>query len=493
MSTASKTKKQCAAKTKKPGNPLCTTPAVVKFDGCDYCKQHAKLNGWVEKIPDVSPPSPKAAPKATKNAKTTAKKTEEKKTKTPKAAAEEVEEDTSGVVVKPGEGKHGTCTSHKSGKKERCGNPGKFKCPESCSHCGGQPKCGMHWNSVHKSANVSGGKAGSTRKQVSDDKKCSHNKKSGDKGPCGKVAYGVDADGHMACFTHGGPKKEDSSTSSGSSGSSSSSGSTGSGVFSGVNWPRFTSKLANFMRDFYSGDADEVTAESEAMMWTLTLVDMFKEGQPETEQLVAHFAKSAWSAHNDAEYVVTYKHTMLFVLRDVFGEVDTNWLVRMYGNLSKEPGDEAAQVATIWTAAAKECNINIAVASTSTSGSGSSTKGAAVVTSNRKATTQALIKKAQAAKAAAASDKGKEEAEEEPAKEDKTEPMDEDKDEDTVEDVKDAEGGADMEPVDLDVEDDEASFSVDSDGNMKGVAMAEGGEEEEDFVPAEEDAIDDDE
>lgn len=461
MSTTAQPKKQCAAKTKKPGNPLCTTAATIKFEGCDYCKQHAKMEGWIDTIPAVATPPPKAAPA------TTTKKTVAKvgATKVVEKVAEATVE-ASNVVVKPGEGKHGQCTTFKTGGKERCGNPGKFKCEDECTYCGGEAKCGMHWNSAHKTATLSGGKTTSTRKEVPDDKKCSHNKKSGDKGPCGKAAYGVDNDGNKACVTHGGPKKADSGVAGSTSGGSKASAA-GGGVFAGLNWPRVSELLANFMRDFYSSGEDEATADSEAMNWLLVLIGMFKEGQPESEKLLVHFAKSGWTSQK-TEFSETYKHSMLFVLRKLMNEEDTNWLVRMYGNLSKEAGDVAAEVAAIWIAAAKECGISLAQASATTSGTGSSTKGAAVVTSNRKATTQALIKKAQAA-AANKSDKGKEEADDTAAE--------------VQEEVKaDDEVQEEVEDIVMDDEDDDG-LSVDSDGNIVGMQMEE---VDEDYVPAEE-------
>jgi hypothetical protein len=404
---------QCQTKTKNGAGPLCTNKATVIFNSKCYCKMHGTKLGWKpasKSEPEPAPTKPKAS--ATK---AVPPKSATKAPPKPKVEVEEEETEVpAGMVKKPAPGKHGTCTSHKAtGTKAQCDKPAKFLC-EGCDICGDQEKCGMHWNSVHKGHIADDTKKTSNRKEVADDKKCSHNKKTGDKGPCGRPACGTDSNGQMACFTHGGPKKADVS-SSGSSSSGSSVATTG--PFTGVNWPLLSSQLFDLTREHYAGSDGEPTALSEAINWLNDLIKMFIAGQPETQTLLEHFVKSGWSVMQDCEYIVAHKHTMLFVLREALGEVSTNWLVRMYGNLSKEAGDEAAEVATIWTAAAKECGIDISVSSAPVSGSGSSTKGAAIVSSNRKPTTQKLIEKARAAKVANANKKAKQEEAQEPEEE----------------------------------------------------------------------------
>lgn len=429
----------CDATTKKPGNPKCSKAGPVEFEGKHYCKQHAAAEGWVDDAkvkrvaakqaakpaPAVKAAPPKAAPsgpvappqKAAAGVKAAPPK---------KVEAAEAEGDEDNVIVKPAKGKADGVCGGKKANGSACGHPAVHHCPSTCSVCEGTGFCGTHWNTAHKGANVSGGKSTRTRKDVPEDKKCSHNKTSGTKGPCTMVAYGSDANGDLACWKHGGPKKADAMASGGSTSSSGATAVPTSGVFIGIQWDRLTVRLCDYFRDSAGMSA---CAESEALDWLLEVIRCCQGGKPDTEALLKLFAKSGWSGSKEKEYFEVYQHTMLFVLRDFLGESDTNFIVRLYVNLSKEAGEVAAEVGVIWSAAAKECGISTAAPASSGGGTGSSTKGAAVLTSDRKPAAQKLIEKSRARKAAAeAESKGKEEPEPvEPEKDENgAEPMDTD-------------------------------------------------------------------
>jgi hypothetical protein len=436
--------KCCATCSSKKDNPQCPRDAAVVYDKKKYCKQHAKQAGWVDA---------KDIPEVKKNP------TPEDKPNTTKKPAEN-------IVVMPAETKGlGTCNGTKAGGKGACTNAAKLCCPDTCS-CKGEAYCKIHWKTAHKGKVLSDGKGNisSGRKPVDEDKQCECEKKSGGGGQCGKPAFGTNAEGKRACHTHGGPKKGDLAGSGPSSSSGGAVNTGGTGAFAGINWPRLFTRVLNLKVE-WALDETEANAETEAIQWLCELIEMHATGTPTTESLIAHFAKSAWSKKTGKEYAEVYKHTMFFVLRDLLGEVDTNWLARMYSNLGKEAGAEAAEVGVIWIATAKECGLPVSSTGVTSSATGSSTKGAAVLTSDRKPKVKALIEKARAEKAKEeAAQKGKAEK----GKEEDKVPVAEEPTE--VEEDNES-------PINMDVEDeafvvdeednDEDSLSVDEDDKIK--------------------------
>lgn len=426
----------------------CTRPATKTHNGKHLCTQHFKLAGGVDSKPAAAAPQPaaKAAPKAAKPA------------PAPEPAKEEPVEVQSGdAIAKPAEKRNGDCEGKKA-TGAACGHPAKFTCSANCNHCGGAAYCGVHWNKAHKNATVSGGKTAKSKAPIPDDKKCSHTKKAG--GNCGKPAYGCDADGALACWTHGGPKK--SSTASTSEGASTQQAS--SGPFIGVSWPSFMSKMVDYFLDHSDGcktcTEKVICPTYHAVSWLKELIDMHKEGTPATDVLLTHFANSDWIASEKKEFSVVHGHSMLYLIREVFGEANTNWIVRMFMNLSKQPGQEAAEVSAVWTRVAKDCGIELEVQTTPT---GSSTGGkAAPILSARKTQFAAMLQKSKEKK------QQKEEEEEQEAKPDVDDKGKEEAEPDNIiEDDEELEPEPEMTPDEVDKAVDELLAKEESDEELE--------------------------